>query len=211
MRAICVLKVLLLMGLVADAGATLAATLAIEDATQNRIANGPVIQGRTMQSRLMQSRPFADVHAGRTADAQVGPRDAAQTRAIARPTVRTFHPRLRPRLLPETAESDLRLASLTPEEVLRADLFATDRFSTDRGVAFAPPAAAQGRIASDHPGGSFVPDERQRNIALLRKTLTTPQMRSATDIWLMALVGLMLVVYQLCRKHRFLRPQPFTV
>lgn len=161
MRAICVLKTLLLVGLVVDAGTA----LAVEDLTQGR-SHGPVQELQAIQGRQFE---------------------------------RQFHNR----------------AS------------GTDLFATDRSAVFAAaPVTASGQFTSGsfalaapftvkNAGGDadegFTALEQQRNIILLQQRIAAARMRSAGDGWLMALIGLMLVAYQLCRKHRFLRPQPFAL
>jgi hypothetical protein len=91
---------------------------------------------------------------------------------------------------------DIRLASLEPRDVL-PDHDGL-RAGAHRAAAFATPSGIPTREAT-------LITPAQRVVA------GAPQRARATsDYWLMGLVAVMLVAYQLRRKHRFLRPQPFS-
>lgn len=91
---------------------------------------------------------------------------------------------------------DIRLASLEPRDVLpdRDGL----RPGAHRAAAFATPSGVPTRDAA-----LITPAQRVMTGAPQRA-------RATSDYWLMGLVAVMLVAYQLRRKHRFLRPQPFS-
>ena len=91
---------------------------------------------------------------------------------------------------------ELRLASLEPSDVLQ------DR----EGLS----STATHRTTATFAAGSL-PAQQTTLIAPTQRLAASPQPRSrdASDYWLMGLVAMMLVAYQLRRKHRFLRPQPF--
>lgn len=202
MRAICVLKMLLLVGLVADAGAA----FAIEDVTQSDITQGqlPGLVQEQQFERQAHNRYF------RYFDQRNSARDSAA--ANARHAKRPY----------AGEHIDLRLASLSANQVVN-QVSSGDLFATDRSALFASPGSAAGRFTDpfaapftvNNAGGGadegFTALEQQRNIILLQQRIAAARMHSAGDGWLMALIGLMLVAYQLCRKHRFLRPQPFTL
>lgn len=92
---------------------------------------------------------------------------------------------------------DIRLASLEPRDLLqdRAGL-------SDIGARHAAANLAVSRLPS-----------QQAPLIAPTPRLTfgsQPGTRETSDYWLMGLVAAMLVAYQLRRKHRFLRPQPFS-
>lgn len=145
----------------------------------------------------------------------------ADARTVDRTVVRAVYPQRLERIamypaarLASLSASDRVAQDLTASEVLQPDLFAMNRRE-----ALAPPAPAASHFArrgftGDFSGGldgNVLTDEQQRIIGVLQRHASNPRMRSAGDFWLMVLVGLMLIAYQLCRKHRFLRPQPFTI
>jgi len=89
---------------------------------------------------------------------------------------------------------DIRLASLEPRDVLQ-----------DRGGLSNVGARTAANFAA-----SGLPAQQATLIAPTQRVLSSqPRSRDASDYWLMGLVAVMLVAYQLRRKHRFLRPQPF--
>lgn len=91
---------------------------------------------------------------------------------------------------------DIRLASLEPRDVL-PDHDGL-RAGAHRSAAFATPSSIPTREAT-------LISPAQRVTAG-----SPPRARATSDYWLMGLVAVMLVAYQLRRKHRFLRPQPFS-
>lgn len=204
MRAICVLKMLSLVGLVAAAGAA----FAIEDMTRSDITQSDITRSRSpglvqeQFERQSHNRYFDQRNSARNNSARSS--GAAGARHEKRPYAGDGH-------------IDLRLASLAANQVAN-QVSSADLFATDRSALFASPSAA-GQFTSDpfagNAGGGadegFTALEQQRNIILLQRRIAAARMHSAGDGWLMALIGLMLVAYQLCRKHRFLRPQPFTL
>lgn len=93
---------------------------------------------------------------------------------------------------------DIRLASLEPREVLQ------DHESlTSAGTHRAAATLAAGGLPAQQ-ATLIAPTPR-----LVRQSSPPRSTRAASDYWLMALVAVMLLAYQLRRKHRFLRPQPF--
>lgn len=162
MRAICVMKMLLMVGLVADVGPA----FAIEDGAQGRPQNS--VRSQRSQDRYVEGLKFPEVMRTRTVVANAA------------------------------------------NEVFSAELFATDRSAAFAPLVFAAspftPRSIDGRFDD-----GFTAYDQQRSIGLLHRQIAAARMRSAGDVWLMALVGVMLVAYQLCRKHRFLRPQPFAL
>lgn len=184
MRAISVLKILLMMGLVAEVGVA----SAVEDMTR---AQG-LLPIRQFHERHFDGRNSAQASSSRTAVARAG---------VVQP-IRVAASALDSRQYVGSRYSDPRLASLSASEVLNADLFATP-------LSPASPFAARS-VAGAYDAG-FTADDQLRNIVLLRQRIDAARMRSAGDVWLLTLVGVMLVAYQLCRKHRFLRPQPFAL
>ena len=91
---------------------------------------------------------------------------------------------------------DIRLASLEPRDVLQ------DR----EGLS----SVGVRRTAASF-AASGLPAQQATLIAPTQRLVlnSQPRSRDASDYWLMGLVAAMLVAYQLRRKHRFLRPQPF--
>lgn len=193
MRAIGVLKILLMMGLVADVGVA----VAVEDLTR---AQG-LLQGRQFQERHFDGRKPAQASSNRTAVARAAVVQPIQVAASALRSTRQYA---------GGGSADLRVASLSASEVLNADLFATDRSAIFASPLSTASSFAARRIAGA-PDEGFTADDQLRNIVLLRQRIDAARMRSAGDVWLLTLVGVMLVAYQLCRKHRFLRPQPFAL
>ncbi|HWK75566.1 MAG TPA: hypothetical protein VNQ81_14910 [Povalibacter sp.] len=88
---------------------------------------------------------------------------------------------------------DIRLASLEPRDVLQ-----------DRGGLSSVGARTAANFAA-----SGLPAQQATLIAPTPRLSSQPRSHDASDYWLMGLVAVMLVAYQLRRKHRFLRPQPF--
>lgn len=93
---------------------------------------------------------------------------------------------------------DIRLASLEPRDVLQDHESLT--------------SAGTHRAAATFAAGGLPAQQATLIAPTQRLALRSPPPRSsraASDYWLMGLVAVMLVAYQLRRKHRFLRPQPF--
>ncbi len=88
---------------------------------------------------------------------------------------------------------DLRLASLGPRNVLQDHDNPSNTAAHRASAAFA---------TGGRPAALVVP-------AQPLTVSSQPRGREASDYWLLGLVAVMLVTYQLHRKHRFLRPKPF--
>lgn len=118
----------------------------------------------------------------------IAPSAAPQQRAAAATGFKSANRDLTVRA--DELEFDRRLASLDPSHIV---------YEQSQSQ---PPLAQAGLL--DLSNGRLFPRQEQREPA------RRPLARSAEDFMLMGFAALMLVVYQLRKKHRVLRPQPFS-
>ena len=199
MRAVFMLK---LMMLILGSSVAAHAAIAVEASAQNPAAT-------------RQQSPLRVARIGSVATLPVAPADVTSVSQRNAATVATGAP-LQPHALKShagpqqrarhvrAAQPDMRLAALAPDELFRPGAPSTPATAAAN---FASASLAANTMA----GSNMVFDQQQSNLAALQHPASRPRVRSAADFLLLALVGLILIAYQLCRKHRFLRPQPFTL